>query len=221
MEEWDKQIILDASTRLFKNCNIPEKVINISKEKVPRLLELISNAPIHIITQQVSNYVLKKQQNNEYEKSIQKHLLNYLIIEKTMKTPEIDLPKPQTNNIKDLIEYQNIYQFYIQKITLSNYEQAYKEASDLTNEILNDNYKDKKNITLKTEHLDRLNKIRENITNGNKNLLIQWEEILECSNEKFIEANYKEAMKRKPGRPKADKKEKGENQMMIENFFHN
>ena len=38
LKEWDKQIILDASTRLFKNCNIPEKVINISKEKVPRLL---------------------------------------------------------------------------------------------------------------------------------------------------------------------------------------
>ena len=123
-----------------------------------------------------------------------------------MKTPEIDLPKPQTNYIKDLIEYQNIYQFYIQKITLSNYEQTYKKASALTNEILNDNYKDKKNIILKTEHLDRLNKIREHITNGSKNLLIQWEEILECSNEKFIEANYKEAMKRKPGRPKAEKK---------------
>ena len=60
LEEWDKQIITDASTRLFKNHNIPEKVINISKEKVPRLLELIYNAPIHIITKQISNYLLKK-----------------------------------------------------------------------------------------------------------------------------------------------------------------
>ena len=68
LEQWDKQIITDASARLFRNCNIPDNIINISKEKVPRLLELISNAPIHIITQQVSNFLLKKQQNNEYEK---------------------------------------------------------------------------------------------------------------------------------------------------------
>ena len=75
---------------MFRNCNIPDNIVNISKEKVPRLLELISNSPIHIITQQVSNFLMKKQQNNEYEKNIEKHLLNYLIIEKTMKIPEIE-----------------------------------------------------------------------------------------------------------------------------------
>ena len=86
---------------------------------------------------------------------------------------------------------------------------------------MQDKYIDKKNIIINKEYLKRINQIRERITYGSKEYLIQWEEILECSNEKFIEANYKEAMKRKPGRPKVDKKEKGENQMMIENFFHN
>ena len=67
LEEWDKLILEDAANRLFKNCIIPEKIINISKQKVPRLIELLSNAPIHIITQEVSNFLLKKQQNNECE----------------------------------------------------------------------------------------------------------------------------------------------------------
>ena len=65
LKEWDKQIITDASSRLFRNYNIPDNIVNISKEKVPRLLELISNTPIHIITQQISNFLLKKQKNNE------------------------------------------------------------------------------------------------------------------------------------------------------------
>ena len=77
LEEWDKQIISDASTRLFKNCNIPEKVINISKEKLPRLLELISNAPIHIITQQVSNFLLKSKRTTNTKKAFKN---TYLII---------------------------------------------------------------------------------------------------------------------------------------------
>ena len=51
--------------------------------------------------------------------------------------------------------------------------------------------------------------------------LIQWEEILEFTNLKFIESNYKQEMKRKPGRPKANKNIKKDNQMMIENFFQN
>ena len=221
LEQWDKQIITDASARLFRNCNIPDNIVNISKEKVPRLLELISNAPIHIITQQVSNFLMKKQQNNEYEKNIEKHLLNYLIIEKTMEIPEIDLPKPQSNDLKELIEYQDIYQFYIQKITTSKYQLAYDEATNLTNIILHDNYPDKKDISIKAEYLNRINIIRANIINGNKNLLIQWEEILEFTNHKFIESNYKQDMKRKPGRPKTNKSIKEDNQMMIENFFQN
>ena len=164
---------------------------------------------------------MKKQQNNEYEKNIEKHLLNYLIIEKTMEIPEIDLPKPQSNDLKELIEYQDIYQFYIQKITTSKYQQAYDEATNLTNIILHDNYPDKKDISIKAEYLNRINIIRGNIINGNKNLLIQWEEILEFTNHKFIESNYKQDMKRKPGRPKTNKSIKEDNQMMIENFFQN
>ena len=40
--------------------------------------------------------------------------------------------------------------------------------------------------------------------------------------QKFIETSCGETMERKPGRPRKDnKKEKGENQMMIDNFFHN
>ena len=144
IEEWDKQIITDAATRLFRNCIIPDNIINISKRKVPRLLELVSNAPIHIITQQISNYLLKKQQNNEYEKNIQKHLLNYLIIEKTIETPEIDLTKLQLNDIKELIEYQNIYQFYIQIITISKYKKANEEVINLSKAILHDNHPDKR-----------------------------------------------------------------------------
>ena len=103
-----------------------------------------------------------------------------------MEIPEIIFPKTQSNEIKDLIEYQNIYQFYIQKIINSKYQQVYEEAINLTNSILHDNYPNKKDISIKTEYLNRINFIRGNVINGNKNLLIQWEEILELTNYKFI-----------------------------------
>ena len=91
----------------------------------------------------------------------------------------------------------------------------------MTNIILHDNYPDKKDISIKAEYLNRINTIRGNIINGNKNLLIQWEEILEFTNSKFTESNYQQEMKRKPGRPKINKNKKDNNQMMIENFFQN
>ena len=119
-----------------------------------------------------------------------------------MEIPEMDLPKPQSNDLKELIEYQNIYQFYIKKITTSKYQQSYDESKNLTNIILHDNYTDKKDISIKAEYLNRINTIRGNIINGNKNLLIQWEEILEFTNSKFTESNYQQEMKRKPGKTK-------------------
>ena len=61
LQEWDKQIIVNATARLFKDCIIPDNVINISKQKVHRILELISNTPTHIITKQISNFLLKMQ----------------------------------------------------------------------------------------------------------------------------------------------------------------
>ena len=71
----------NAANRLFKNCKLPDNVINIPKGKIQRLLELISNALIYY-NSQISINLLKKQQNNEYE--IQKRLLKHLIIEKTI-----------------------------------------------------------------------------------------------------------------------------------------
>ncbi len=131
-------------------------------------------------------------------KKHKKTLLNYIIIEKTIDIQEINIPQPNSKNIKELIEYQNIYQFNIQKITTTHYEQAYKEASLLTKQIIND----KKNSKLNTENLQRKNKIREKITDKHK----------------ITSTEYTEEMKRKQGTPKTNtKKDKtGDNQMSID-----
>ncbi len=50
-------------------------------------------------------------------------------MEKTLGFQEINVVKPDPNDIKALIEYQNIYHFYIQKITTSSYDHAYLEAT--------------------------------------------------------------------------------------------
>ena len=50
-EEFNKAIYTEAAIRLFKNGNPPENVTKLAKLKLPRLIELLSNAPHHIIEQ--------------------------------------------------------------------------------------------------------------------------------------------------------------------------
>ena len=52
-EEFNKAIYTEAAIRLFKNGNPPENVTKLAKLKLPRLIELLSNAPHHIIEQMV------------------------------------------------------------------------------------------------------------------------------------------------------------------------
>ena len=52
-EEFNKTIYKEAAIRLFKNRNPPENVTKLAKLKLPRLIELLSNAPHHIIEQMI------------------------------------------------------------------------------------------------------------------------------------------------------------------------
>ena len=54
LEEWDKLILEDAANRLFKNCNIPGKIINIAKEKVP----IQDDVPLLVLHMRMLWYIL-------------------------------------------------------------------------------------------------------------------------------------------------------------------
>jgi hypothetical protein len=53
IQNYEKELYLQACYRLFKNQNPPENLYELAKLKLPRLIELLSNAPQHIIEQMI------------------------------------------------------------------------------------------------------------------------------------------------------------------------
>ena len=68
---------------MFRNSDIPNNIVRLAKLKLPRIIEIISNAPKHIIDQMIENYNKKKSENEitKYgeEKISQYYLLNEII----------------------------------------------------------------------------------------------------------------------------------------------
>ena len=51
METLEKTIYIEAAKRLFRNSDIPNNIVRLAKLKLPRIIEIISNAPKYIIDQ--------------------------------------------------------------------------------------------------------------------------------------------------------------------------
>ena len=104
-EEFNKAIYTEAAIRLFKNGKPPENVKKLAKLKLPRLIELLSNAPQHIIEQMVLSNIRGNPHPTETMYAKEK-ILSYLLIDNILNINEPQIPKPDKEKIHELIEYQ-------------------------------------------------------------------------------------------------------------------
>jgi len=60
LETFDDIIYGEATKRVYKDGHIPLEIKKLTKCKLPRIIELLSNAPKHIIEQMINSYNKKK-----------------------------------------------------------------------------------------------------------------------------------------------------------------
>ena len=59
-EEFQKEIYDQAAERLFRNKNLPPDIKKLARAKLPRLLDISSNAPEHLIFETIKQKVLNQ-----------------------------------------------------------------------------------------------------------------------------------------------------------------
>ena len=101
-----------AIKRLFKNNIIPQINDKIKDLKLPKIINLMSNAPKYILEGIIKNNT-NRLNNEDVKKLINNQLLPYII---NKNTEEAEIEKIQTQNKEDadeIIEYQTIYSISI------------------------------------------------------------------------------------------------------------
>ena len=97
------------------NQNIPEYVTKLSKAKFPRILEITSNAPTHYIEVTIKNNILKRQEPiiSEIKKNIAQTIAQYILIQEMGGFYIEGIDKPDSEDLRQLIEYQQLYDLKI------------------------------------------------------------------------------------------------------------
>ena len=107
-KKWNKDVQEQAFTRLFRNNIIPEIKEKISSLKMPQIINLLSNAPTHILEGIIKNNS-NRLHNDEIINQIKNQILPYIII-KNMDNEEIPtLKRPNKEEVDEIIEYQTLY----------------------------------------------------------------------------------------------------------------
>ena len=204
LEEFNKAIYTEAAIRLFKNGNPPENVTKLAKLKLPRLIELLSNAPHHIIEQMVRSNTKGNPHPTETMYAKEK-ILSYLLLDNILNINELQIPKPDKEKIHELIEYQQIFDLKIEIIVSKIIEKVQNETEEFTNELLETNSEindDKKEIIWPKTLENIILRVRNNIGNKTKQIWL----IFETAIEKAIQLQKKKQRERKEknkvGRPK-------------------
>ena len=111
INEFEEEIYNQAAIRLYRNKTVPEKAKNLSKANMPRLLELTSNAPQHLIEEVIKQKIIDSEDIEEETlgKMIHEQILGYITINQTLECEIPKIEKPNQENIKDILEYQQLY----------------------------------------------------------------------------------------------------------------
>ena len=108
IEEWENTIYKEAIKRLFRNDKIPETIISKEKLKVPNIINLISNAPKHIIEESLKKIKRKREENFEMSCIVYKIIMKYIILMKISLKNIKEINEHDINDKKTLIEYKKI-----------------------------------------------------------------------------------------------------------------
>ena len=84
LEEYEKIIYKESAKRLFRNQQLPNYAENLAKSKLPRILEISSNAPVHFLEGIIKAYILNKKEPDiqEIKKNISLTISQYILIQK-------------------------------------------------------------------------------------------------------------------------------------------
>ena len=222
IKEFENEVYKEAAVRLFRNNRVPENIYKLSKLKLPRLIELLSNAPIHIIEQLIESNNKKNINENEIKYGKEK-IISYIIVEKIIDIKEFDLEKPNKEDLNEVLEYQQMFDLKIEIMVEKLMHETKIKADNYIDNILEINKNKKENEEIKwPEGIKKTIKyVKDNIGNKSKE---KWE-ILEASIEKAINLLKRNIIadknKKKVGRPKQYKKnDNNYSALFMENFLN-
>ena len=203
IEEWENKIYLEALKRLFRNNNIPNKITKQIKMKTPNIINLLSNAPKHIIIDILRN-IKNKKKSNDGKKIIFKIIMKYLLVNELTKENITQLKEPDYDDIQSIIEQKQLEDLNIFAKTLKIKRIIEEKGEELVVELIKYN-SNKKNEEIKIT--EEINSIMESAKN---NLLIKDKKVLNFIEkgieklESLLKYNNDDETKekRKPGRPK-------------------
>ena len=216
LETFDNVIYEEAAKRLYKDGQIPLEIKKLTKCKLPRIIELLSNAPKHIIDQMIDSHNKKKDNETIVEYGKQK-IIEYLIVNELLDMQPMNLTKPNLENLKEILEYQQIFEMKVEIIVKDKFEEIKKKAESeiKTLFILNENKKDN------FEFPDYLSKIitnvRGKIPSKSKEQWLFIETAIEITLNIIKQDKIKVKVKPKVGRPK--KRQEEEEQARSANFM--
>ena len=218
-EIWKKIVNEQAFIRLFKN-DIPEQVkTKINKLKLPNVLNLLSNAPIHII-----EGIIKQNVDNLKDTAINQQLINqispYIVIGEIETIKFDNNQNYDNNNINDIIEYNTLKDIAITNYINKNIKATLATTQEIINtEVLNYSYGENDTIILNNNFTKRIRDIKGIIYEFASETWDLIEEIIEKLHNTLNKQNAIEIKeKRKIGRPKKEKA-KDKNQTILDTFI--
>ena len=111
-KKWNEDVQKQAFTRLFHNNIIPSIKEKIKDLKMPQIINLLSNAPTHILEGIIKNN-LNRLKEEDIKKQINNQIIPYIIIKNT-ETSEIQkMKQPNNEDVEEIIEYQTLYSISI------------------------------------------------------------------------------------------------------------
>ena len=202
IDTWNKDIKEQAYIRLFKNQIIPEVKPKILKLKMPQIINLLSNAPTHIL-----EGIIKENVNSLLSKEIKKKLTNqlapYILIDLFKEKNIIKLEQPDGQNLNAILEYQTLYSLKTKNFIYKNIDTIIKAVNNkIENEIINYNADIEGNIHLNNATTTFINNCKAKIYEMKIETWDLLEDIIEELHMELNKLHAKKQEKRKIGRPK-------------------
>ena len=221
-KKWIVDVHKQAIKRLFRNNIIPQINDKIIDLKLPQIINLMSNAPTHILEGIIKNNS-NRLNNEETKKQINNQLLPYIIIKNTESIEIPKIQKPNKEDVDEIIEYQTIYSIAISNMANKKINENLDESNKTIKEKLYNFREDEQgNIILNQSIYELINKIRFKLYNMSKAEWNYYEDLIEEIHKNLNLKNATIKEKKKVGRPK--KKENinsNLNQIKINTFIKN
>ena len=115
----------------------------------------------------IDNYK-KKKSENEITKYGEEKISQYYLLNEIINIKPFNLHKLDTDNIKEILEYQTLFDLNIEIIVKEKYEKIKEKTEKTIKELLNLNIYNNKEIIYNKEFEEIINNIKQNIGNKSK-----------------------------------------------------